>query len=248
MNRRVLVIGGIAVLVVLLVGVGLFLAKEYIWPDPQQTVTGEPVDIVLDFYEPWLTARQSDTDPFALKFAENPVLSKEVRKQIKAGRDADKEFDPVLCRASMPLQISGRLINQSEETAKVLIVSTDKGQFEQSVVTLTSLNDGWYISGISCSPGEFGAEREFSFDREGYLLKSVPPPFDPEYWHLVFVENDQPGHGAPLFFGPESMCTVGGGTPSVCDPTHFVEPAKAHVQGEMTETGVKVKRLELLPD
>jgi hypothetical protein len=114
------------------------------------------------------------------------------------------------------------------------------GPPEQAIVTVTAQDGGWYISGIRCTPGEVPPEREFSFDNTGFLMKNVPPPLDATRWYLIFSENGEDGHFAPLDFGPESMCGD-----AVCDPSTFREQAEAHVQGEMTETGVVVKKVEI---
>lgn len=248
LNRRNLITGGAALVVLLVVAAGVFFAKDYFWPAPQEVAVGEPVDVVLDFYEPWLAAAQATTtNPYKEGFAKSPILSKELRKHIQASRGTlGIDLDPVLCQTRIPTQISARLISKIESQAQVLVVSREKKVTEQAIIDLVQLGEGWYIDNITCSPGEFGPEREFSFDMEGFLLKSVAPPLNPQFWHLVFVQNDVPGHVVPLFFSPESTCIAVGGAQTVCDPSTFMEPSKAHVQGEMTETGVKVKRLQLM--
>lgn len=248
-NRRTLIIAGIAVGAVI-IGVGIFLARESIWPSPQEVAFGEPIDIVLDFYDPWLAAVQATTtDPYTEGLAKSPILSKELRKHIqKAKGQEDGSLDPVLCQTSIPTQISARPVSQIDGKAQILVVSREKTETRQAVVNLIALNEGWYIDNITCSPGEFGPEREFSFDTEGFLLKNVPAPFTSGQWHIVFAQNDVPGHVVPLFFSTESMCTNGKEAETVCDPSALVETSKVHVQGEMTETGAKVKRLTLLPE
>jgi hypothetical protein len=116
-----------------------------------------------------------------------------------------------------------------------------------AVVTLGGDTGEWLITDIRCAQGESGPEREFSFDREGHLLKSVPPPLNPDYWHLVFEENGINGHTAPLFFDESSTCVALDGTEATCNTDNFVDATKALVQGEMTESGVEVKRVTLLP-
>jgi len=246
LNRRTYIIGGI-IAAILVVASLLFLLSTYLWPSVQEVEAGRPVDVVLNFYEPWLAAVQATTtDPFALGLAKSPILSKDVRNQINKGKKhAPTEPDPVLCQTNIPTTVSARLISELEETAQVLVMSSDRTDPEQAVVTLRKLNEGWYIDGISCSPGEFGPEREFSFEREGHLLKSVPAPYNPEYWHLVFTQNEQAGNVVPLFFDAESKCTTRGKNETTCDPSLFVEASEASVQGQMSETGVTVKRLNL---
>lgn len=249
-NRKTLSIAGAAVVGLLVLGTGLFLAKDYLWPAPHQAVVGEPVDIVLDFYDPWLTAAQSTTtDPYKEGLAKASILSKELRKKLAGAKGrSDTEPDPVLCNVILPLEISARPVSQIDGIAQVLVLSRTEGQEGQALVYLTQEGEGWYIADIVCSPGEFGPEREFSFDTEGFLLKSVPAPYDSQYWHLVFEERGEPGHAAPLFFDAQSTCVALDKSEAVCDPSTFVEPSKAYVRGQMTETGVQVQRIELLKE
>jgi len=81
---------------------------------------------------------------------------------------------------------------------------------------------------------------------EGNLLKSVPPPYDPNYWHLVYAQNGTLGYVVPLFFSAMSMCTDIRGNESVCDPSQFIEVQKVMLRGDMTELGVEVKQLEFI--
>ena len=243
MNNK-LIIGIVVALV--LIGVGAWM----LWGGGsigggQEVSMDEPVDIVLDFYRPWFEALQSpDTDPYEAGLASAALLGSELRERLKDAK-GQSEVDPVLCQSSVPSKILTRVVYENENGAQILVTAPQKESTEQALVTLTRLNDGWYISDISCSPGEFAPDREFSFEREGHLLKSVPEPLNSDYWHLVYEENGQPGHVAPLFFDSQSMCTTPDGNTSVCNPDNFIEPSKAFVQGQLTETGVEVSRVEL---
>ncbi len=246
-TRIIIAAAGVVVLALIAVAAWLYQSRGYIFMQPEQQVAiGEPVDIVLDFYTPWLAAVQSTTtDPFKEGLAKSPILSFELSKKIRSVKfDPATRTDAVLCQASVPTQITARPVFQDEENAQVLVVSRDKNVTEQAVITLTRYNDGWYLSDIQCSPGEFAPEREFSFDMEGFLLKSVQAPLKTGTWHLVFEQNGQPGHVVPLFFNAESICQDFDGSTAACDSSTFIEPSKARVQGEMSETGVTVKRLQ----
>ncbi len=245
LNRKTLIIIGVLA-AVLVIGISLFLAKDMLWPAPVEAMTGEPVDVALNFYEPWLAAALStSTDPYKEELQKSQVLSVELRKKLSKAKN--DEVDPVLCNTVAPLEVAARLVSQQENgAAQVLVLSRDKNQTGQSIIDLLQLNDGWYINDITCSPGEFGPEREFSFDMEGFLLKSVPAPFNSQNWHLVFEQNGEAGHVVPLFFTPETVCIARDKKEAVCDPSTFEEASKAHIQGQMTETGVTVKRLEQL--
>lgn len=212
----------------------------------QAVSTDSPIDIVLDFYSPWLEARQStSTDPYQLQLGNNPLLSETLRQQLitNEGR-TETDIDPVLCQTTIPERVRARMVSESPEMARVLVNARDASITAQSVATLKRLNNGWYIDSIECSPGEFEEPREFSFDREGNILKNVPAPYNSEYWHIVFEEDGRPGHVAALFFGATSTCTNFDGSEAVCDPSQFIEGVKIRAVGQMTETGVDVVRLE----
>jgi hypothetical protein len=212
----------------------------------QVVSASDPLDIVLNFYGPWLEARQStSTDPYALQLGNNPLLSESLRQQLMTAEGrAEGDIDPVLCQTTVPESIRARMVSESPDLARVLVNAKDKTITAQSVATLKRFNDGWYIDSIACAPGEFEEPREFSFEREGNILKQVPAPYNPEYWHIVFEENGIPGHAAALFFGATSTCTNFDGSEAVCDPAQFIEGVKIRVVGQMTETGVDVVRLE----
>ena len=249
-NKRTQLIIGAAALVALALVIAaawLYQSRGYLFTPPEQEVAmGEPVDIVLDFYTPWLAAVQATTtDPYKEGLAKSPILSLELRKKIRDGKDhGPAEADPVLCQVNTPTQITARPVFQHEDSAQVLVMSRDKEFPRQAIVSLLKYKDGWFINDIQCSLGEFAPEREFSFDTEGFLLKSVAPPLKAGTWHLVFEQNGQPGHVVPLFFNAESSCQEIDGTAGACDTSTFIEPSKARVQGEMSETGVTVKRLQ----
>lgn len=244
MNKRILIIGGILVLIVVVA-----LAWSFGGGGSDQEVSDKaPVDVVLDFYDPWLSAAQStSTDPYQEGLAKAPILSEALRDRLadSEGNEED-DLDPVLCQSVPPPQIAARPVFEREDKAQVLVTSRQEGMTGQAVITLLRLGSGWYIDDIECSAGEFAPEQgEFSFEREGFLLKSVPEPLDSRYWHLIFEENGEPGHFVPLLFDEESMCEAADGTQSVCNPDQFTDAEPAFVQGDMTELGLEVKRLKL---
>lgn len=244
--KNKIIIAGLALLVIAIAAGGAFLFLRNNPIGEQEVEMYDPVDVVLFFYQPWLNARIStSTDPYAEGLDKYPILSRELRKRLsKTKGQPEGEVDPVLCQTSVPTRISSRTLYESEDKSEILILAKDEGLDGQAVVTLNRLNDGWYIDQIRCAPGEFAPQREFSFEKEGYLLKSVLPPLDPQYWHLVFEENNQLGHVAPLYFSDESVCILSNGDEGVCDTSRFVEATKTTVYGEMNEYGVDVKKLE----
>lgn len=245
-NRRTLVTGGIAVASIIVLAIaGFALWRSF---GHQEVSAEEPLDIAISFYDSWLAAvKDESADPYKEGLAKNPLLGKELRQRLaKAEPKNEGDIDPVICQTPAPEAFATRRVSESETRAEVLMTSRDRTRPEQTLFTLARLNEGWYIVDIRCSPGEVPPEREFTFDREGNLLKSVPAPLNSEFWHLVFAEDGTPGHFAPLIFGTTSICVAANGAETACDPAQFRETSKARVQGEMTETGVQVKRLQFL--
>lgn len=212
----------------------------------QQVSELDAVDTATNFYQDWLRAAKSpqDAEPNLDTLAKWPILSKSLRDKIKEGRK-DSDMDPVLCQTTVPEDISMRRIYTGEEEVQMLVTSKDKEVTNQATVTIKKYNEGWYIDNIECSLGEFAPDREFSFEKEGFLLKdSIPAPYNSNNWHLVFEDNGQAGNVAPLLFGPESQCTNLDGEKSVCDPSQFTEATKVYVRSQMTERGANVVQLE----
>ena len=214
----------------------------------QEVSTNDPTDIVLDFYNPWLEAvRSTSTDPYTAELATAKILSEELRARIvsSAGR-GDTEIDPILCQTTTPARVTGRIVSEQENEVRVLIMAKEKELTAQSVFTLKRLDDGWFIADVLCSSGEFDIPREFSFEKEGYLLKNIQPPYNPEYWHLIFEEAGELGHVVPLLFSTESSCIAVDSSTAVCAPDQFTEAKKVHVYGQMTESGALVTRLQFI--
>ncbi len=236
----------ISAIILLVIALAVFFAFKNNFK--QEVSYEEPVDIVMGFYSPWLDAMQStSTDPYIEGLVENPILSKKLRKELKdtQGQDINGLY-PVLCQETVPLRISTRRIYEEGDTAQILVMAKDDGLNGQSVVTLKKLNEGWYIDSINCSAGEFEPEqREFSFEREGVLIKeTVSEPYNKEYWHLVYEENGAEGLLVPLYFNQETKCIPKRGDEYVCDPNQFKEESKVTIKAQLTEAGAEVKRVE----
>jgi len=235
----------VAVIAIIAVGIWIFTKG----PSGQQVSKLDTIDTIKDFYDQWLIAAKepATADPDHMTLAKSEILSKTLREQLVGALKSLATPDPVLCQKVVPENITVRKVYENADKAQVLVMSRDMKVTEQAVVTLNKLNEGWYIDDIECSLGEFAPEREFSFEREGFLLKgSIPPPYDSKNWHLVFEENGEAGHAAPLFFNSESQCTGLDGSKSVCKPDQFTEAIKVSVHGQMSERGVSVKRLEFV--
>jgi len=239
------IIGAIVVIAVLVVSWSL-LTKS----NKQQVSKLDVADTVIDFYENWLKAvKEPETaTPDKATLASSPILSKELRTRLEeAVKSGDNAVDPVLCQAVVPESIATRNVYEHEAEAQVLVTSRDKSVTDQALVTLKKLKDGWYIDNIECSLGEFAPDREFTFEKEGYLLKgSIPKPYDSKNWHLIFEDNGKLGNVVPLIFNAKSQCMATDGKKTVCAPDSFTETTKAMVHGQMTERGAIVDHLELL--
>ncbi len=242
-KQKIIIISTIG-LIVLLAGIAYI-----IWDNTtrQEVSTETPGDIVLDFYLPWLNAvKSTTTDPYIENLSQDPLLSPELRSRLVTSQSNPEAIDPVLCQTMPPEKLAARTVFQTEEKAEILVTARPATfSSEQAIVTLLAHKGGWYIDTIKCAPGEFGPDRDFTFEQEGNLIKSVPEPLNSENWHFIFEENGEPGHFTPLFFTTESTCKTVSGTTNVCNPDTFTEPSQAFIQGEMTEEGVTVKSLEL---
>jgi hypothetical protein len=218
-------------------------------PTGQQVSKLDATDTVGDFYGKWLKAAQTPTaaDPSQATLAKSPILSKSLRDKLANAQKDSNATDPVLCQTKVPEGISTRNVYINENEAQILITSKDKKVTDQALITLTKLNGGWYINDIQCSLGEFAPEKEFSFEAVGFLLKgSIPKPYNPKNWHIVFEEDGKPGNVVPLFFNSKSQCTSLSGSKSICKPEQFTEATKVSIRGQMTERGADVNQLEFV--
>ena len=254
MNNKKYISTGVVLLMVL-VGVWFMLAPEVHESENQVAVSSAPTeeatDITSEFYKSWLVAVQSTTtDPYQAGLSTDQLLTDNVRTYlVDAQKDAEVSMiDPVLCLSFVPKRIGVKSIFASDTSAEVQVLArgNDDKASEYAVVGLIAVEGKWKIDAIACMFGESAPDREFPFDREGFLLKGVPPQLDSNFWYLVFEENGKAGHVAPLTFDSSSVCISPEGSESVCDPNQFVNPSQAHVQGGMTEAGAIVQRIQML--
>jgi len=247
----------IVIALLLIAGAAVLLFKSTgseVTNDAKDTVapTESAIDVVATFYNNWLDSVQFPTsDPYTDGLSTDPVLSADAQAYL-AGAEGGKlasGHDPVLCLVSAPQKVRSKLAFGNDSNAKVLVVGRGAGDnpSEYAEVSLEAVDGAWQISGIVCVSGESAPEREFTFDREGFLLKGVPPVLNEGQWYIVFEENGQSGHTAPLFFDAESQCIDEAGTEGVCDPNTFINPSNSYIRGTMGEAGVQVKHIEILP-
>lgn len=243
--------------IALLAGVAFIIAAivwqvmggKSLFPEKWSGVEGEPVDVTLGFVEAWLNAKTAgENEPFTQNLLDYEQVSPELREKLKGfdGKLGGGAEDPVLCQTAIPEGLRTLPIFKQDESAQVLIMSTTKGQTGQAVVTLEGRNNVWRIKDITCGNAEQAPKGEFSFDRTGFLLKQVPAPLDSKYWHLVFEEAGVLGHAVPLFMDESTVCVKQDGSNGACNEETLKETAPARVMGELSETGVVVKRLEMV--
>ena len=212
-------------------------------------VAGEPMNITLDFYEPWMVAlRATNTDPYTLDLHNGKQVSEDLSRKLWQFKEENPDaiLDPVICQVAVPSGLRTLPVFEQDDKAQFLVLSAEKGLSGQAVVTLEADGDYWQITDITCGNAEEDPNQgEFSFEREGFLLKNVPEPLDSQYWHLVFEEKGIMGHTAPLFLSDTSVC-VENGSETVCDSSSFSEAKRVKVQGAMSESGVSVDRIEFI--
>lgn len=248
--------------ILLLILAGILLVLIVLWINnknnetPIETVdtsaavpVEDPLDTVLTFYNDWLQAEQSTTtDPIQAGLLDSQVLTPEVRANLEKAlaEKSEGSLDPVLCQPIVPVRIGAKVLFALDMQAQIMVLARggEEKSAYQAVVTLKAVEGTWRISEIACTHGDVAPEQEHDFEREGFLLKSVPPPLDSQYWHLVYEENGQLGHTIPLFFSSESICISANGSESGCDPAQFTEAAKVLLQADMTEAGAQVKRIQ----
>ncbi|MCB9818694.1 hypothetical protein H6788_00755 [Candidatus Nomurabacteria bacterium] len=243
----VLLVAGVLLIIGLIVWLtsgGGSLIKE-----PWKGVAGDPINVTLDFYEDWLGARTvGPNEPFVLGLLDYEQVGPELKEKLKAqeGQLSDETTDPVLCQVGIPEGLRTIPVYQQEEVAQILVMSTTDGQTGQAIVDMVAKDGLWQITDITCGNAESGPQGEFSFDKSGFLLKQVPAPLDSNYWHLVYEEAGVLGHAVPLFMDADTVCVNAEGDTAACDESLLKETMPARVQGQMSETGVDVKRIELV--
>ncbi len=243
--------------IVLIVGI-IVLAVIIFWQvlggksflsEPWKGVAGEPIDVALNFYDDWLAARSGESDPFTTGLLNYEQVGKDLREHLATfeGRLGEEGVeDPVLCQMDVPPGLRTIPVYTQDEAAQFIIRSADRSLTGQAVVTLAAQDGLWQITNISCGGAESAPQGEYSFDKSGFLLKQVPEPLNSDYWHLVFQEAGVLGHAVPLFITDDSVCVQKNGDTAACNDDVLKETIPARVMGSMSESGVQVKRIELV--
>jgi len=251
MNTKIKIILGVVAVVVIAL-IFIFIRNTSNGPsNADPTIPEEePIDVVLDFYNTWLgLLADTSINPYESELFNSAVLSSEVRNSIQASRAESADTDPITCQTgTIPERVRARTFPASDTEAKILVESrVERDTLPlMSFVTVTAVDGAWQITDIDCTEGDVAPDVEFTYDREGLLLKSVPPPFEAGQWHLVFEQDGQMGHVTPLFFSATTTCVSTDGQASVCNPDSFTETTRVAVKGSMTEIGAEVERVEFL--
>ncbi|MHB0977877.1 MAG: hypothetical protein ACYC1K_00495 [Minisyncoccota bacterium] len=241
--KKIIILGVIVVILV----IGFFMRDSF--GGSQKISKLDTIDTVGSFYGDWLKAvKDPNVVPNLASLSKSPYLSKALRTRImEALKIKNPDVDPVLCQSVIPEAISTRNVFMSDDKAEVLVMSRDNKVTNQAIVELNKLNGIWYMNDIKCSLGEFAPEKEFTFEQKGFLLKdSIPAPYNSKNWHLVYEEEGQKGNVIPLFFDSKSKCINTDKTEAVCKPDQLKETTEVFIQGQMTERGITVNRLELI--
>lgn len=208
----------------------------------------DAIDVTMELYTPWLAALQATSTEFnkAELLATMP-LTPELRTKLTQAYAAESVvIDPIICQTALPERIGVKQIFETDTEAQVSVVARGVKVPEQAVVTLMVQDAKWLISDITCSQGENAPEREFSFEREGNILKqSLQAPLDASQWHLIYEKDGVPGYAIPLLFDETSVCVAADGTEQLCVPDQLSEATAVSIKGAMQEAGALVKRMEL---
>lgn len=238
----------LAIPIIIITGIALLIIAIFIFntdsPDKVQTV--EPLDVTLNFYNEWLSTKKTNVDSLPKLLAITTALDADFAIKLQVENPSFVSVDPVLCMKVTPDKIGAKRIYELADTAEYMVLGRSGVSTQESaLVFLTKKSDVWQISRITCSTGETAPVSEFTFEKDGFILKDVPAPLDSNFWHLVFVEDGQPGHTVPLLFDQSSSCTYKDGTVSVCDTSRFAPAQGATLKGDALESGVNVKFMTL---
>lgn len=242
-NKIILAVGLLVLVVIALVA---FNSRDKAPEEqPVQVPTEDALDFVLAFYDEWLTLYKTEgTDPYESELFKSSKISETAREELRSLK-VDATNDPIICDNTAE-RFATRVLFKLDTSAEIIMLprGTEGPRQGQAIVTLAAVDGQWQIGSIKCNNGDVAPEREYTFDYQGYLLKSVPPPYETGKWHLVYAQDGVMGFVAPLFFNEESICIATDGTESVCTPDSFNEATQVTIKGNMSETGAEVKRLQ----
>jgi len=214
----------------------------------QSAPVDDPMDVTMELYGPWLAGLQSTSTEFNRAELLNvaPLTTDLRAKLLESSAESQSDVDPVICQAELPERIGTKIIFKNESESQVMVVARGKRVPEQALVTLVAADGQWVISDIVCSRGEVAPDLEYTFEREGNLLKqSLLPPLNSDQWHLIYTKDGVAGNAIPLQFDAGSVCVSPDGSEQVCNPDQFTEATGVMLQGAMQEAGVLVQRMQV---
>jgi|AntRauTorckE6833_2_1112554.scaffolds.fasta_scaffold28383_2 hypothetical protein len=252
MKKLIVLIIGVVVLIVLAVIAWQFVdvdSGDWNSTDESQLApTEDPLDVTMDLYGPWLAGLQATSTEFnkAELLTMAPLTADLRTKLLSLTEDTQLAVDPVLCQAVLPERIGTKSVFVTDTESQVMVIPRGTKVPEQALVTLIAVDGEWVINDIVCSRGEIAPELEYTFEREGNLLKqSLLPPLNNEQWHLIYSRDGVAGNAIPLLFNETSVCLSPDGSQQVCVPDQLTEAAAVQLQGAMQEAGVLVERMQL---
>lgn len=250
MNRKTLITVIVIVGVLLIVWLSLksIIKDEGNSENEYGDPTVESIDVTLDFMSDWLELlRSTSTSPYAEGLHQSEWLTESMRSRLaEAETKTDQTIDPVLCQETLPDRLRSNILVEEETETQIRVIAHGTKLPGQAVVHLVIDRGEWRIDKIECSFGETDPNQgEYDFEHEGQLLKGVPVLADQDAWYLIYGENGVVGYTAKLIFNENSMCTNQSGEEGVCSQDSFTQTAAAFVQGDGSEAGIVVIRLEL---
>jgi hypothetical protein len=251
MKKQTVLMGGIVVIIVAIIAWQLVgSGSTGISTTDQLSVApdDDPLDVTMELYNPWLDGLQATSTEFnKTELLDGAPLTQELRAKIKQlVEESQSPVDPVICQLELPERIGAKSVFVTDTESQVMVVARGKKVPEQALVSLIAVDGEWVISDIACSRGELAPDVEFTFEREGNLLKqSLQPPLNNEQWHLIYTRDGVAGNAIPVLFDANSTCVMTDGSEQVCAPDQLTEATAVLLQGAMQEAGVLVERMQL---
>jgi len=215
--------------------------------EAQVAPVDDPMDVTMELYDPWLDGVQSTSTEFnRSELLTAAPLTADLRDRLEQQIQTQSALDPVLCQIDIPERVGTKSVFTNDFEAQVLVIARGTKVPEQALVTLIAVDGKWVVSDITCSRGELAPDVEFTFEREGNLLKqSLQPPLNNEQWHLIYTRDGVAGNAIPVLFDANSTCVMTDGSEQVCAPDQLTEATAVLLQGAMQEAGVLVERMQL---
>jgi hypothetical protein len=251
MKKQTVLIIGVLVAVVLamlawqLLGSGSRVGTAI--DEAQVAPVDDPMDVTMELFGPWLSGVKSTSTEFnRSELLVAAPLTADLRDRLQQQIEVQSALDPVLCQIDIPERVGTKSVFTNDFEAQVLVIARGTKVPEQALVTLIAVDGKWVVSDITCSRGELAPEVEFTFEREGNLLKqSLQPPLNNEQWHLIYTRDGVAGNAIPVLFDTNSTCIMTDGNEQVCVPDQLTEATAVLLQGAMQEAGVLVERMQL---